>query len=126
MTIQEIHDSIRALESEKQILKSMISKNIHDGNTKDNEIHKKRIADNETAITALENYKEQSYIAMQMNNITTEMAEYVCDHICKYPCGMKQDELEKQCDSCLIDKFIIKICNLGEENTDESEKCEKK
>lgn len=125
MTIQEIHDSIRTLESGRQIL--LTAKNTHDGNTKDNELHEKRIADYETAITALENYKEQSYIALQMDTITTEMMEHVCDKICRYPYEISdQEELEEKCSACKMDRYVCNICNLGKENKNESKKCEKK
>lgn len=46
-----------------------------------------------------------------MDKITTEFAEFICDKLCKYPCVCDQEELDEHCDECKLGKFICDICN---------------
>ena len=48
-----------------------------------------------------------------MNEITTEMVEFICDKRCKYACdnNLTQEELDEFCDECKFDKLIIDILN---------------
>lgn len=48
-----------------------------------------------------------------MDRITTEMAEHICDNICKYPCmKFEGDEcLEDICAECKMGQFICGILN---------------
>lgn len=46
-----------------------------------------------------------------MDKITTEFAEFICDKLCKYPCVCNQEELDEHCDECKVGKFICDICN---------------
>lgn len=36
----------------------------------------------------------------QMDKITTEFAEFICDHICKYAAFHSQELLDNCCDDC--------------------------
>lgn len=47
-----------------------------------------------------------------MDKITTEMAEHLCDNLCKYPCQVSdQEKLEDICMECKMADFICKILN---------------
>lgn len=46
-----------------------------------------------------------------MEKITTEFAEYICDKLCKYPCIYDQEELDEYCAECKMAEFICGICN---------------
>lgn len=47
-----------------------------------------------------------------MKKITTELAEYVCDNLCKFPCqSSDQDELDSHCSECNMEKFINDVLN---------------
>ena len=47
-----------------------------------------------------------------MEKITTEMAEYICDKLCKEPLKAKsQEELEEVCIECQLGSFICGILN---------------
>jgi hypothetical protein len=46
-----------------------------------------------------------------MEKITTEFAEYICDKLCKYPCVCDQEELDEYCAECKMAEFICGICN---------------
>lgn len=49
----------------------------------------------------------------KMDEITTEMAEFICDKRCKYACDndLTQEELDEFCAECKFDKFIVDILN---------------
>lgn len=47
----------------------------------------------------------------EMDKITTEMAEYICDKLCIYPQTKQEDELEEICCECEMGKFVCDICN---------------
>lgn len=57
-----------------------------------------------------------------LDRLTTEMMEYVCDHLCRYP-EMEQDEgsLEELCSGCKMGRFICSILNQGNARTNERE-----
>lgn len=46
-----------------------------------------------------------------MDKITTEMAEHICDNICRFPLEKNDTELEEICSECKIGKFICDILN---------------
>lgn len=47
-----------------------------------------------------------------MDKITTEMAEHICDNICRFPREVEeQDELDEICCECEIGRFICNILN---------------
>ena len=47
-----------------------------------------------------------------METITTEMAEYICDNLCKHPCNIKDvEKLEDVCAECKMCDFVCNICN---------------
>lgn len=48
----------------------------------------------------------------KMDELTEEMAEHVCDNLCKYPaqCGSRV-ELEGICAECKLGEFICGILN---------------
>lgn len=58
-----------------------------------------------------------------LDQLTTEMMEYICDHLCKYP-EMESDEesLAELCDGCKMGRFICSILNHGNARTNETEK----
>lgn len=45
----------------------------------------------------------------QIDKITTEMAEHICDHLCRFPREMEQEELDEHCADCKIGQFICDI-----------------
>lgn len=47
----------------------------------------------------------------QMDAITTELAEHICDKLCRFPREMEQEELDEHCDDCKMDQFICDILN---------------
>lgn len=48
----------------------------------------------------------------KMEQITTELAEHICDNLCKYPCQISdQEKLEDVCMKCKMADFICKILN---------------
>lgn len=46
-----------------------------------------------------------------MDKITTEMAEHICDHLCRFPREMEQEELDEHCADCKMGQFICDILN---------------
>ena len=48
-----------------------------------------------------------------IDQITTEMMEYICDNLCKHPnrVGITQDELDGICAECKMGKFVCDILN---------------
>ena len=52
----------------------------------------------------------------QMNKITTEMAEHICDNLCKYPEQCGEDELANICCDCKMGKFVCDLLNIAQEN----------
>lgn len=47
-----------------------------------------------------------------MDRLTTEMAEYICDNLCKYPVECQDEEgLEEICCKCRMEQFICDILN---------------
>lgn len=52
-----------------------------------------------------------------LNSITTEMMEHICDNLCWYPEEVKDpDELERVCAECKMGKFVCDIINPGKSN----------
>lgn len=48
----------------------------------------------------------------KMDEITTEMAEFICDDLCKHrEEGLSQDELDEICCECKMGQFICNILN---------------
>ena len=48
----------------------------------------------------------------KMDRITTEMAEHICDNLCKHPCqNLDQEELEEICANCELGHYICDILN---------------
>lgn len=48
----------------------------------------------------------------QMDKITTEFAEHICDNLCIYSHkNMGQDDLDEICDCCKMGQFICDILN---------------
>lgn len=55
----------------------------------------------------------------KMDQITTEMAEFICDDICKHrEEGLSQDELDEICCDCKMGQFICEILNTYNELND--------
>ena len=48
-----------------------------------------------------------------MDKLTTEMMEYICDNLCKHPIrvGQTQEELDDICAECRMGKFVCEILN---------------
>ena len=47
-----------------------------------------------------------------IDKITTEMMEHICDNLCKHPINAKdQDELDEICSSCQMGQFVCDILN---------------
>ena len=51
--------------------------------------------------------------AVDMDKLTTEMMEHICDNICKHPnrVGISQEELENICAECQMGRFVCDILN---------------
>ena len=48
----------------------------------------------------------------KMDRITTEMAEYICDNLCKRPYqNLDQEELDEICAECKLEHYICDILN---------------
>lgn len=47
----------------------------------------------------------------KMDKLTTEFAEYICDHLCKHPTFLSKEKLEDKCLECKIGQFICDILN---------------
>lgn len=48
----------------------------------------------------------------QMDKITTEMAEHICDSLCRYPITIRSEEmLYDVCCECHLGKYICDILN---------------
>lgn len=62
-----------------------------------------------------EQLKEQSKPTepTDMDKLTTEMMEHICDNLCKHPIrvGQTQDELDDICAECKMGKFVCDILN---------------
>ena len=62
-----------------------------------------------------EQLKEQSKPTepTDMDKLTTEMMEHICDNICMHPIrvGQTQDELDDICAECKMGKFVCNILN---------------
>jgi hypothetical protein len=56
------------------------------------------------------------YMQEIIDKITTEMMEYVCDNLCRYPKECSEDELIDVCSECKMGKFVC--CLLNTVNTD--------
>lgn len=61
----------------------------------------------------------------KMDQITTEMAEYICDNICRFPREMEQEELDEHCCGCEMGRFICGILNTYNDlnNFEKSQSC---
>lgn len=46
-----------------------------------------------------------------MDKLTSEMAEHIRDHLCRFPREMEQEELDEHCDNCKMGQFICDILN---------------
>jgi hypothetical protein len=46
-----------------------------------------------------------------MYGIITEMAEHICDNLCRFPREMDQEELDEHCCECKMGQFICDIQN---------------
>lgn len=53
----------------------------------------------------------------KLENMTTEMAEYICDDICGKISGKAEDDAAEICDACKINRFINEILKESGGNT---------
>lgn len=54
-----------------------------------------------------------------LNSITTEMMEHICDNLCWYPEEVSdKEELERICAECKMGQFVCDIINPGKSNFD--------
>lgn len=57
-------------------------------------------------------YSKKSIEENEMDRITTEFAEFICDHICRYSLMVKSQELlDNCCVECPMGKYICDILN---------------
>jgi len=47
----------------------------------------------------------------KMDTITTEMMEHICDHLCRFPREMSQEELDEHCCGCKMGQYVCDILN---------------
>ena len=48
---------------------------------------------------------------MSIDQITTEMAEHICDELCRHPKELAENELIDICAECKIGQYICDILN---------------
>lgn len=48
----------------------------------------------------------------EIDEITTELAEYVCDKLCKFPYELNENELIDRCAGCEMGNYICRLLNL--------------
>lgn len=95
-------------------------------------------AENKKLTEELKQLKSQP-AAVDMDKLTKEMMEHICDNLCKHPnrVGITQEELDDICNNCKMGKFVCDILNtynhqarqlteLKEESLDSVEMCEVK
>lgn len=46
-----------------------------------------------------------------MDALTTEMMEHICDHLCRFPRDMEQEELDEHCCECRMGQYVRDILN---------------
>ena len=46
-----------------------------------------------------------------MDSITTEMMEYICDNLCRFPKEMNQEEVDEHCCECKMGQYVCDILN---------------
>lgn len=70
-------------------------------------------AENEKLKEKLEQLKKsKAAVDTDMDKLTTEMMEHICDNLCKHPSQAKdQDELDWICADCKMGKFVCDILN---------------
>ena len=70
-------------------------------------------AENKKLTEELEQLKSQpAAVDTDMEKLTTEMMEHICDNICKYPCNIKDvEKLEDICAECKMGQFVCDILN---------------
>ena len=58
-----------------------------------------------------------------MDEVTTKMMEYCCDHLCKFPQnGLQQESLEQICAKCPMGQYVCDILNTETELKEDNEK----
>ena len=69
-------------------------------------------AKNKKITEELKQLKKQR-AAVDMDKLTKEMMEHICDNLCKHPIrvGQTQDELDDICAECKMGKFVCDILN---------------
>lgn len=71
-------------------------------------------AENEKLTEELEQLKTpKTAVDGDMDKLTTEMMEHICDNICMHPIrvGQTQDELDDICAECKMGEFVCDILN---------------
>lgn len=64
------------------------------------------------AMEKLARYEDVEKESKDIQKITTEMMEYICDHVCIAPKTVLDDEqLERYCEECKMGKYVCDICN---------------
>lgn len=63
----------------------------------------------------MERLKEES----EMDKLTTQMMEYICDHVCIAPkTVLDEEQQERYCSGCQMGKYVCDICNKYNEIND--------
>lgn len=67
----------------------------------------------EAVINVVKALREREFAEpTDMDKLTTEMMEHICDNLCKHPCNAKdQEELDEICAECIMGKFVCSILN---------------
>jgi hypothetical protein len=51
-----------------------------------------------------------------MNELKSELMEYICDNICKYPCVCRSEEhLMEVCMECQVEVFLDELKEMKDE-----------
>lgn len=48
---------------------------------------------------------------LNIDQITTELAEYICDELCRHPKDLAEKELEEICCECKLGQYICDTLN---------------
>lgn len=59
----------------------------------------------------------------KMDQITTAMREYVCEHICPFPWEVSdQEEMDRICADCQMDRYLAEILNTYNQGKKEGDR----
>ena len=57
----------------------------------------------------------------EMDKTVTEMMEYICDELCRFPRELDEVELDEKCDECRMGEFCCNILNKYNKQEEQSD-----